>query len=147
VTITTAPACHGVLEACLYAEDLEATARFYSAVLGLEQFAQERDRHVFFRTGASTVFLLFNAERTVVPGGGLPVPPHGATGAGHVAFAIAAADVDRWLQRFVEHDVPIESQIDWPGGGRSIYVRDPAGNSVELATPQLWGFVERVFQR
>ena len=136
-----------MLEACLYADDLETNSRFYSTVLGLEQFAHERDRHVFFRTGASTVFLLFNAERTSMSSGGLPVPPHGATGAGHVAFAIAAADFDRWLQRFADHGVAIESQIDWPGGGRSIYVRDPAGNSVELATPQLWGFVERVFQR
>ena len=27
----------------------------------------------------------------------------------------------------------------WPGGGRSIYFRDPAGNCVELVTPGVWG--------
>jgi hypothetical protein len=28
--------------------------------------------------------------------------------------------------------------VEWPGGGRSIYFRDPAGNSVELGTPAIW---------
>jgi len=36
--------------------------------------------------------------------------------------------------------VPIESEVRWPRGGRSLYVRDPAGNSVEIASPALWGF-------
>ena len=26
----------------------------------------------------------------------------------------------------------------WPNGARSIYVRDPAGNSLEFAEPALW---------
>jgi hypothetical protein len=33
----------------------------------------------------------------------------------------------------------IEKEFGWPRGGRSIYFRDPAGNSVELVTPGLWG--------
>jgi len=36
--------------------------------------------------------------------------------------------------------VAIESQVTWPRGGRSLYIRDPAGNCVELASPKLWGF-------
>jgi catechol 2,3-dioxygenase-like lactoylglutathione lyase family enzyme len=141
----TGPSCLGVLEACLYAEDLETCARFYSDVLGLTPFVREPDRHVFFRSGASSVFLLFNPARTSESSGALSVPPHGARGAGHVAFAIAEADHDRWLLRLSEHGVPVESRVEWPRGGRSIYVRDPAGNSVELATPRLWGIMERVF--
>ena len=35
--------------------------------------------------------------------------------------------------------VDIETEVEWPGGGRSIYVRDPAGNSVELASSTIWG--------
>ena len=27
---------------------------------------------------------------------------------------------------------------DWPNGARSLYFRDPAGNSVEIAEPRLW---------
>jgi predicted enzyme related to lactoylglutathione lyase len=38
--------------------------------------------------------------------------------------------------------VAIEKIVDWPGGGRSLYFRDPAGNSLELATPRIWGIGE-----
>jgi catechol 2,3-dioxygenase-like lactoylglutathione lyase family enzyme len=38
----------------------------------------------------------------------------------------------------VQHGVEIEAEVTWPSGGQSIYFRDPAGNSVELATPQTW---------
>lgn len=137
------PACRGVLEACLYAQDLEAAARFYTDVLGLQPFARESGRHVFFRTGSANVFLLFNPDRTREPseneGGGIAVPPHGATGAGHVAFAIGEHDIGAWRARLAGAGVSIEAEVTWPRGGRSLYLRDPAGNSVELATPTLWG--------
>jgi catechol 2,3-dioxygenase-like lactoylglutathione lyase family enzyme len=38
--------------------------------------------------------------------------------------------------------VAIEQEMDWPRGGRSFYFRDPAGNSLELATPKIWGLPE-----
>ncbi len=38
--------------------------------------------------------------------------------------------------------MPIESEGRWPGGGYSIYFRDPAGNSIELATAAVWGLEE-----
>ena len=34
--------------------------------------------------------------------------------------------------------VAIESEVSWPNGGHSIYIRDPAGNSLEFATPDIW---------
>jgi catechol 2,3-dioxygenase-like lactoylglutathione lyase family enzyme len=43
-----------------------------------------------------------------------------------------------WRERLEAHGVAIESVARWPRGGRSIYFRDPAGNSLELATPDLW---------
>ncbi|MEE9589465.1 MAG: glyoxalase/bleomycin resistance/extradiol dioxygenase family protein, partial [Hyphomicrobiaceae bacterium] len=30
--------------------------------------------------------------------------------------------------------------FEWPGGGRSIYFRDPSGNCLEIAEPRIWGF-------
>jgi catechol 2,3-dioxygenase-like lactoylglutathione lyase family enzyme len=36
--------------------------------------------------------------------------------------------------------VAIEADFRWPNGARSIYVRDPAGTSVELAERPLWRF-------
>jgi len=74
--------------------------------------------------------------------GGVPVPAHGTTGAGHVCFGVREAELDDWRARLALHGIPIESAITWPGGARSLYVRDPAGNSVELASPRLWGLDE-----
>jgi histidine triad (HIT) family protein len=137
----------GVLEACVYASDLEAAQRFYTDVLGLEPFAVERGRFVFFHAGPSNVFLVFNptssrdvATRPMVGGAG--IPPHGADGASHVAFAVADAEIDPWRERFENLNVAVESEVTWPRGGRSLYVRDPAGNSVELASPRIWGLRE-----
>lgn len=130
------PSLHGVLETCLYAEDLETAAVFYERILGLRPFARVEDRHVFFRT-RSGVFLLFNPTRTSTAGG--EVPAHGARGPGHVAFGIAAAEVSAWHDRLDRLGIRIEAQVDWPNGGSSLYLRDPAGNSVELATFSIWG--------
>jgi catechol 2,3-dioxygenase-like lactoylglutathione lyase family enzyme len=130
-----------ILETALYAVDLDVTARFYEEVLGLHAFLREAGRHVFFRCGTS-VFLLFNPESTsttLTKVSGQLIPLHGAVGAGHVAFAITDDELDRWRERLSDHRVTIESEVEWPGGGRSIYVRDPAGNSVELATRAVWG--------
>lgn len=130
-----------VLETCLYAKDLEAAEAFYTEVIRLECFAKVEGRHLFFRCGPG-VFLIFNPEATMETGGKLPVPPHGAEGPGHAAFAIGENELEPWRQRLAQHRVEIEEEIEWPGGGRSIYFRDPAGNSVELGTPTIWGFEE-----
>lgn len=132
----------GVLETCLYAADLAAAERFYGDALGLDAFAREPGRHVFFRCGAG-VLLVFDPARTRAAAGsvgGVPIPPHGATGAGHVAFAVPEAELPAWRDRLDAHGVAIEAEVAWPRGGRSLYVRDPAGNSVELAPARIWGF-------
>jgi catechol 2,3-dioxygenase-like lactoylglutathione lyase family enzyme len=126
-----------ILETCLYAPDLAAAETFYSQVLGLEPFARVASRHVFFRCGPG-VFLLFNPARTVQAEGPLPVPAHGAHGPGHVAFAVAPAEIPAWRDHLQRHGVEIEAEITWPSGGQSLYFRDPAGNSIELATRQTW---------
>ena len=134
------PTVRGVLETCLYARDLAAAERFYADVIGLEAFQRAEGRHVFFRCGAG-VFLVFDPARTSTePGavGGAPIPAHGAAGPGHVAFAVPEAELDAWRERLARHGVPVESEVRWPRGGRSLYVRDPAGNSVELAGEGIW---------
>jgi catechol 2,3-dioxygenase-like lactoylglutathione lyase family enzyme len=132
-----------VLESCLYASDLVAAERFYADVLGLALHGKQPGRHVFFRCGERMV-LIFNPAESSQPGahGGLDVPLHGTTGAGHLCFAVREADLAAWQEQLARHNVPIEKFLDWPGGGRSIYFRDPAGNSLELATPRIWGIGE-----
>tara|TARA_Y100000815_G_scaffold131031_1_gene118280 strand:- start:993 stop:1163 length:171 start_codon:yes stop_codon:yes gene_type:complete len=41
--------------------------------------------------------------------------------------------------RLLAAGVEVDTEFDWPHGPRSLYVRDPAGNSVEFAEPHLWG--------
>lgn len=123
------------METCLYARNLKETAAFYREVLRLEKFSEAEDRHVFFRCGQA-MMLLFNPDKTMTPG--QAVPPHGAYGQGHIAFRIPAADIPRWLMALESHNIDIEAQVDWPSGGKSIYFRDPADNSVELATAKTW---------
>jgi catechol 2,3-dioxygenase-like lactoylglutathione lyase family enzyme len=130
----------GVLETCLYARDLEAAERFYAGVLELDVVARVPERHVFFRCGAA-MLLVFDPERTAsAPGevAGTPVPAHGARGAGHVCFRITPDELPRWRERFAHSGIPVEAEIAWPRGGSSLYVRDPAGNSVELAPAGIW---------
>jgi len=131
---------HGVLESVLYCEDLPACERFYRDVLGLDRISAQEGRHVFFHCGEG-VLLLFDPRststvETEVDGSAIPL--HGATGAGHLAFRIQPPEVDAWRDHLRENGVAIESEVSWPGGGRSLYFRDPAGNSLEVATPDLW---------
>jgi len=126
----------GVLETTLYAEELNPAEDFYSGILGLELDSKEEARYLFFKCGRS-MLLIFNPQLTSRGG---PVPPHGAIGPGHVAFAVESdEDLAAWRSRLEERGVEIEAELDWPGGGRSIYFRDPAGNSLELTTPRIWG--------
>ncbi len=130
----------GVLETSHYTGDLEAAERFYRDVLGLRVHASEPDRHVFFSCGRG-MLLLFNTAHTSgrpTTVGGQPIPLHGASGPGHVCFAIRPDEVASWRDRLESHGVTVESEVEWPGGGASIYFRDPAGNSLELATPAVW---------
>lgn len=130
-----------ILESALYVDDLDAAEHFYREVLGLCVIAKVPGRHVFFRCGDG-VLLLFVAEATRVPpapGARLPVPPHGTTGDGHLCFAATAAEIDAWRKRLGEAGVAIEAEVEWPKGGRSIYFRDPSGNSLEFAEPRIWG--------
>jgi catechol 2,3-dioxygenase-like lactoylglutathione lyase family enzyme len=124
------------VETSAYVDDLDRAERFYRDVLGLSVMGREQGRHVFFRVGDADVLLLFFADETLK---GLHLPAHGARGPGHFALGIDADALDDWRRRLSDHEVTIEQEVAWPRGGHSLYFRDPAGNSVELITPGLWG--------
>jgi len=125
-----------VVETAIYVDDLNHAERFYQGVLGLTVIGKEPGRHIFFRVGQRNVLLAFNAAATLK---GDMLPAHGAKGPNHFALGIATADFDAWRQRLVANGIVIERVVQWPRGGKSLYFRDPAGNSVELMTPGLWG--------
>ena len=125
-----------VVETAIYVDDLRAAETFYRTVLGLPVIGTEPGRRVFFQVGEASVLLAFLAEATLR---GDQLPPHGATGPGHFALGIEAEAFDAWRTLLQGHGVTIEKEVEWPRGGRSLYFRDPTGNSVELVTPGVWG--------
>lgn len=135
-TPTPAPPVEAVVETAVYAADLAAAEAFYAGVLGLPVIAREAGRHVFFRVGPASVLLVFDPA-TTLRGGGLP--PHGSSGPGHLALGVRPDTLDDWRRHLAACGVAVEHEQDWPRGGHSVYVRDPAGNSVELVTPGVWG--------
>ena len=130
----------GVLETVLYVSDLSAAESFYREVLGMEPFSSSPGRQLFYRCG-NQVLLLFNPEATSKPPAptALPVPSHGAVGPGHVCFRAGPEEIERWRRWLEAKGVTIEADFEWPGGGRSIYFRDPSGNCLEFAEPRIWG--------
>jgi catechol 2,3-dioxygenase-like lactoylglutathione lyase family enzyme len=86
------------------------------------------------------VLLLFRHGMTdqPAPGPGGMIPAHHGRGALHVAFAVPFSELAAWRDHLQAQDVALESTLNWPNGGTSLYFRDPDGHSLEVATPGLW---------
>jgi len=129
----------GLLETSLYARDLERTAAFYRELFGFKALV-DSPRLVAFEIAARSVLLVFQAGATeddVVDARG-KIPGHEGHGRLHLALAIAAEDLDAWRKRLFERAIEIVGEYRWPRGGVSLYIRDPDGALLELATPGLW---------
>ena len=134
-----APAIEGLLETSLYARDLERTASFYRDLFGLKALV-DSPRLVAFEIARRSVLLVFQAgstEHDIVDQRG-KIPGHDGHGDPHFALSIGAGDLDAWRKRLAERGVDVVGEYRWPRGGVSLYMRDPDGALVELATPGLW---------
>src|ERR1051325_4658640 len=134
-----APAHDGILETSLYVDDLHAAERFYGDILGLYKIYSVPGRQLVFRCGEG-VLLIFDPRETernqmTINGGAIPL--QGARGAGHMALRVPKERLNAWREHLRANHVAIESEITWPNGAHSIYFRDPAGNSLEVATPDI----------
>ena len=131
-----------ILETVIYASDIPAMVAFYRDALGLDLVRDWSEVGAVLRVNPDSVLLIFDPAKSAVPGRTLP--SHGATGPGHLALRISDADYDQWLARLGEHGIAIEhehtwkAEDGWSSPGRSIYVRDPASNAVELVTTDIW---------
>ena len=129
------PKISQLVETSIYVDDLDEAKTFYVEVLGLDLKGEQAGRHIFFQVNEQ-MLLVFNADETRKSE---HIPPHGVTGAGHFALGIPQDQYDQWKTLLVNRNIEIEQEIVWPLGGKSIYFRDPSGNSVELITKGCWG--------
>jgi catechol 2,3-dioxygenase-like lactoylglutathione lyase family enzyme len=128
-----------ILETALSVTDLARSRQFYSELFGYPIMRSD-DRFCAFNVGGRQVLLLFrrgsDPAGTTLPFGFIPA--HGSSGPSHVGFSIPEASLSGWKARLEERGIAIESSFIWPGGGTSIYFRDPDGHLLELLTPGVW---------
>src|SRR5262249_32583372 len=125
----------GVIETCLYVDDLDRAARFYEQVLGLNALTSDA-RFRAYDVGGQSVLLLFHRGSTLetvrMPGG--TIPPHDGHGPLHMAFAVAADALPQWEQRLAEQGGVIEGRTTWSRGGRRLHFRPPHAPRLEVRT-------------
>lgn len=123
-----------IKETCLYIKSLEASKAFYHGKLGLELIGEVRERHVFFRAGAS-VLLCFIAEASRKS---TALPPHDGSGHLHLAFEVEKAQYEPWKEKVSNAGIAIEQEFDWGGGFLSFYFRDPDQHLLEVVMEGMW---------
>jgi catechol 2,3-dioxygenase-like lactoylglutathione lyase family enzyme len=117
----------------LVARDLDAMERFYAGVLGYT---------VEWRPDADNVYLTRGADNLALHRGA----PSAGGPLDHVGFAVpAAADVDAWAAHLSAAGfAPEQAPRTHRDGARSLYVRDPDGNLVQIIHhPPIAGTVGR----
>ena len=133
------PTISKIVESALDVDDLARSIAFYEGLFGFPRMVSN-DRFCAFAVPGNQVLLLFlrgGSQHPVdIPGG--RIPAHEARGTQHMAFAIAADELESWSARLAERGIAIESRVTWALGGQSLYFRDPDNHLVELATPGIW---------
>jgi catechol 2,3-dioxygenase-like lactoylglutathione lyase family enzyme len=128
-----------VLETSLYVDDVSRSVEFYQALFRFEKLVGD-DRFCALSVGGQQVLLLFRKHGTTepitMPGG--VIPPHDGDGTTHLAFAIPRESEGEWKEHLGARQIAIESRVEWPLGGFSLYFRDPDGHLLELASPGIW---------
>lgn len=109
-------------ELTLAVRDPEAVASFYEAAFGLKRLADDEDR-IWLGVGEHARIGLWT------PG----TKEFGDQGGAHVhfAFTVDRGSMDDLAERVRRAGGQVDGPLAHPGGDRSLYVRDPAGNVVE----------------
>jgi glyoxylase I family protein len=127
----------GLHHVTLICADLERTTAFWRDVLGLalvREAVNDDDpdaRHFWFGDANATAGTLVSFME-------YPQMEPGKVGVGsvhHIALAVgSSAELEAWRDYLRSRDVECTEVFD-RGGLRSIYLRDPDGTIVEIATP------------
>jgi glyoxylase I family protein len=126
----------GLHHVTLISRDLARTTAFYRDLLGLTLLAERRNdddpesRHFWFGDADG-------APGTLVSFLEYPSMPQGVVGAGsthHLALTVESGEEqEAWRHYLRSRGVPCTDVYD-RGGFRSIYLRDPDGHILEIAT-------------
>jgi catechol 2,3-dioxygenase-like lactoylglutathione lyase family enzyme len=113
---------HGVHHVSINVDDVEKTGRFYLDVLGLERLPRPDLGFpgLWLRAGGQEIHLMQVAE-------------HRAPEGQH--FALRVEDLDGALAELAARGVTTSRALRVPNGGRQAFLRDPAGNLIELHEP------------
>ena len=129
----------GILETPVYVDDLSLSYDFYHGLLGLERMIEGDRIHAYdVAPGQVLIVCLRGASARDAQINGQRVPGHSSQGPLHFAFKIEKEALPDWIEKLQQEGLEIESQVTWPLGGQSIYIRDPFNNVVELATAGIW---------
>ncbi len=112
----------GLAELTLETDELATMERFYRQALGLPVLSRDEDR-VWLAVDERTRLGLWS------PG----TKEFGDRGGRHVHFAFSTSRgrLDQLATRLTEHGFEVRGPVEHPGGDRSLYFEDPAGNVVE----------------
>jgi catechol 2,3-dioxygenase-like lactoylglutathione lyase family enzyme len=133
------PSVTGVLETALYVENLQRSIHFYKTLFNFETLFSDT-RLCAMSVAGRQVLLLFKkgaSSKPIVTSEGT-IPPHDGDGNLHLAFSIAAAELEYWEGWLQQNGIAIESKVNWKESGQSLYIRDPDHHLIELATPGTW---------
>ena len=125
----------GIIETALYVEDLQESVEFYHRVFDFATL-HASERLTALRVAPGQVLLIMkrgeSAEPSVMSFG--VIPPSDAAGPQHVAFGIRPEQLEEWRDRLQQCGIEVESSVNWPEGGQSLYFRDPDGHCIEVKT-------------
>ncbi len=121
-------AVRGICELTLETTDLEALERFYRVALECDVISRSQDR-IWLACGEYARLGIWS------PGS----KEFGDRGGRHVHFALSvgAGELTALCARLGAMDIAYRGPVEHPGGDRSLYLEDPAGNVVEV-----WDFFE-----
>lgn len=118
----------GIVELALRVNDLASMKSFYRDVVGLEVYADPEPYFVFFKVaeaveGHPQILGLFDRKA--------PVEQDRST-LDHLAFLIDLVDYDMHAKRLRDNGVEVSPKTFPHFHWRSLFFRDPEGNTVEL---------------
>jgi len=112
----------GVHHVSINVGDVDEAGAFYLEVLGMQKLARPDFGFpgLWLECGGQQIHLI-QVENHVAPDG-----QH---------FALRVDDIDAALRELRAKGVAVSDAIDIPGAGRQAFLRDPAGNLIELNQP------------